>query len=67
MVKLLPVIRETRVQPLGQEDPLEKGMATHASILALENPMDRGAWRGYSPRGGKESHTAEQLNNKNST
>ena len=30
---------------LGQEDPLEKKMATHASILALENPMDRGAWR----------------------
>ena len=33
------------VQPLGWEDPLEEGMATHSSILAcLENPMDRGAW-----------------------
>ena len=29
---------------LGQEDPLEEGMTTHASILTLENPMDRGAW-----------------------
>ena len=33
------------IQSLGQEDPLEKGMATHSSILALENPMDSGAWR----------------------
>ena len=33
------------VGSLGQEDPLEKKMATHTSILALENPMDRGAWR----------------------
>ena len=29
---------------LGWEDSLEKGMATHYSIIALENPMDRGAW-----------------------
>ena len=28
----------------GWEDPLEEGMAAHSSILALENPMDRGAW-----------------------
>ena len=34
MVKNLPVIRETWVQSLGWEDPLEKGMATHSSILA---------------------------------
>ena len=33
MVKNLPVIQETHVQPLGQ-DPLEKEMATHSSILA---------------------------------
>ena len=38
MVKLLPVIRETRVQPLGQEDPLEKEMATHSGILAWKIP-----------------------------
>ena len=34
MVKHLPIMRDTRVQSLGQEDPLEKGMATHPSILA---------------------------------
>ena len=35
---------ETRVQSLGQEDPLEKEMATHSSILAYKNPMDGEAW-----------------------
>ena len=35
---------ETQVQSLGGEDLLEKEMATHSSILALENPMDGGAW-----------------------
>ena len=34
MVKHLPTIQETCVQSLGQEDPLEKEMATHSSILA---------------------------------
>ena len=33
MVKNLPAIQETQVQSLGREDPLEKGMATHSSIL----------------------------------
>jgi len=33
-VKNLPAMRETRVQSLDQEGPLEKGMATHSSILA---------------------------------
>ena len=33
-VKNLPAVQETRVQSLGQEDPLEKGMATHSSVLA---------------------------------
>jgi len=33
-VKNLPATQETRVQSLGWEDPLEKGMATHTSILA---------------------------------
>ena len=33
-----------QVQSLGQEDPLEKEMATRSSILAWKNPMDR-AWR----------------------
>ena len=34
MVKNLPAMREIQVQSLGQEDPLEKEMATHSSILA---------------------------------
>ena len=33
-----------QVQSLGQEDPLDKDTTTHSSILAWENPMDRGAW-----------------------
>ena len=36
-------MQETQVRSLGQEDPLEKGMATHSNILALENPTDREA------------------------
>ena len=37
-VKHLPTMWETQVQSLGQEDPLEKEMATHSSILAWEIP-----------------------------
>ena len=37
-------MQETWVRFLGWEDPLEKEMAIHSSILAWENPMDRGAW-----------------------
>ena len=44
-VKNLPAMWETQVLSLGQEDSLEKGMATHSSILAKENSMDRGVWR----------------------
>ena len=44
-VKNLPAMQETRLLSLGQEDPLEKGMATHSSILAWRNPMDSGAWQ----------------------
>ena len=43
-VKNLPAMWETLVRSLVWEDPLEKGMATHASILAWRIPMDRGAW-----------------------
>ena len=45
MVKNLPVVQETRIQSLGWEDPLEKGMAMHSSILVWIIPMDRGTWR----------------------
>ena len=38
MVKNLPAMQETRVQSLCGEDPLEKGIATHSSILAWEIP-----------------------------
>ena len=38
MVKNLPAMQETRVRSLGQEDPLEKGMAIHSSILAWRIP-----------------------------
>ena len=44
MVKNPPAMRETWVQSLGQEDPLEKGMATHSSILAWRIPLEREAW-----------------------
>ena len=37
-VKNLPALQETRVQSLGQEDPLEKRMATHSSVLSWEIP-----------------------------
>ena len=46
-VKNPPVVhepQETRVQPLGWEDPLEEGLATHSSILTWRIPMGRGAW-----------------------
>ena len=43
MVKNLPAMQETQVQSLGQEDPLEKGMATHSNILAWRIP-----WTGES-------------------
>ena len=38
MVKSLPEMRESQVWPLGLEDPLEKEMATHSSILARKIP-----------------------------
>ena len=38
-------LQKIQVWPLGQEDLLEEGMATHFNILCLQNPMDRGAWR----------------------
>ena len=44
-----------RVRFLGQEDPLEKEMTTHSSILALKILAD------YSTRGCKEANTTEQL------
>ena len=45
IVKDLSAMWETLVRSLGEEDPLEKGMATHSSILVQRIPMDRGACR----------------------
>ena len=42
MVKNLPAMQDTLVRFLGQEDPLEEGVAAHSSILAWRIPMDRG-------------------------
>ena len=50
-LKHLPGIQETQVQSLGWEDPLEKEMATHSSILAWEIPWTEGT--GYCPWGHK--------------
>ena len=60
MVKKLPAMQETQVQFLGQEDALEKGMATHSSILVWRIP-------GTEEPGGlqsmcrKETDTTEEL------
>ena len=59
-VKNLPAMRETRVQPLGWEDPLEKEMATHSSILAWKMPRTEEAGR-LQAVGHKESDTTEHL------
>ena len=56
LVKNLPAMRETWVCSLGWDDPLEKGTATHSSILAWRIP-----WTIHSPRGRKESDTTERL------
>ena len=44
-VKNLPLRQENWVPSLGWEDPLKKETATYSSILAWENPTDRGAWQ----------------------
>ena len=44
-VKSVPAVWETWVQSLGREDPLEKEMVTHSSILAQKNLMVGGAWQ----------------------
>ena len=58
MVKNLPVMQEMRVQSLGQEDPLEKEMATTSVFLPAESHGQR-SLVGYSPWGCKESDMTE--------
>ena len=59
-VKDLPAVQETWVRSVGWEDPLEKEMATHFSILAWKSHGQR-SLVGCSPWGLKESDTTEQL------
>ena len=60
MVKDLPAMWETWVRSLGQEDPLEEGMATHSSVLPGEFYGQR-SLMGYSSWGRKELDMTEQL------
>ena len=60
IVKNLPAIQETQARSLGWEDPLEKRMATHSSILAWRISMDRGTWWATT-HGVAESDATEQL------
>ena len=57
-LKCLPPMWETRVRSMGREDPLEKEMVTHSSILAWRIPWTE---EPGSPRGRKESDTTEWL------
>ena len=59
-VKRLSAMQETWVRSLGWEDPLEKEMAAHSSILVWKIPWTR-SLVGYCPWGRKESDTTERL------
>ena len=56
MVKSLPAMQESWVQSLGQEDPLEKGMATHSSIVTWRIPWPE-------EHGGRVAKTRTSLSN----
>ena len=60
MVKNLPAVQDTRVRSLSQEDPLEKEMVTHSSILAWKIPCteEPGKLQSIGPQ---ESDTTERL------
>ena len=60
MVKNLPAMQETQVQSLGQKDPMEKGMATHSSILAWRIPWTEKPGR-LQFMGCKESDMTKRL------
>ena len=59
MAKNLPAVEETWVPSLGQEDPLEKGMAPHSNILAWRITWTEESGGLYSPWGCTESDTIE--------
>ena len=56
MVNNLPVMQETLVQALGQENPLEKGMAAHSSVLAWRSPWTEKPGRLQSMRSQRVGH-----------
>ena len=60
MVKRLPTLRETRIESLGQEDPLEKKWQP-TPVLLSGKPHGQRSLVGYSPWGRKESDTTESL------
>ena len=60
LVKNLPAVQKTQVRSLGQDDPLEKEMATHSSILAWRIPYTEEPGR-LQFMGSKESDTTERL------
>ena len=59
-VKNLPALQEAQIQFLGQEDPLEKGLAAHSSILPGESHGQR-SQAGYSPWSRKELDVTERI------
>ena len=70
MVKNLPAMQEIQVRSLGLEDPLEKGMSTHSSILAWRTPWTEepgwdGGGGGYSPWGHRVNLHQKTKNFKN--
>ena len=60
-VKCLSAMQETQVRSLGWEDPLEKEMAAHSSILAWKIPWTEKRGRLLCPWGRKELYTIERL------
>ena len=56
MIKNPPIMQKTQVPPLGQEDPLEEGMATHSSILAWGIPWTEEPSGLQSPWGLRVGH-----------
>ena len=58
-VKNLPAMQETRIQSLGRENPFEKGIATHSSILAWRIPWSEEPGGLYSPWTQRELDTTE--------
>ena len=66
-VKNPSAMQETQVQSLSWEDPLEKGMATHSSILAWRIPWTEEPGGVFSSWSHKKSDTTEQLNTHTNT